>query len=633
MATALTGRTIAGSYKDLLQVYNGNQGIDSTLRRISDGEGTDGSALISTNKFQVRPASNGTDTFEVVNSSGSVIFQINTTSNKVTLPSGVTIEGDGSALTGIVSTGTGGSSATGNLEVQADSDASGSGDIIFKIGTKEVARIPYSYASSLPTGVAGNYFIKTIADNWGNPKGGARLDGVDDNYTMTEDNKLTSDKFSVEAFVKFKSTAESHICQAQTFAVAGWRFYKVATANTIAFGASQDGGTFAATSTNAVELEKWYHLIGTYDGTTGKLYANSVGWASGVGTYIPPTTENLEIGRRSTVYSNMEVGFVRIYSRALTASEVTKLYNNGRPDLAELDYADKGASNTKIYQSNFSSDVDSWVINTNDDTSALTWDTDHINLAVTGVGTNSIYPRVLRTNFVTWANYKDKKFRVTLSYNVISGTCVLKNFRAGVNGNSLALNKTLTGSGTYTFEYTLTTVPTSSITSAFFDFDGTNLFSIDIDDININSIGCVAEYKGENFGAMGLIDSSGNGLHGTSSGNPIALSKKKDYYKTVSTTAVQLVNTQKAGTILKQVKIKNITGSALTASLSTLNTLIATTSANNTLLNAVSVGANETKIFNIGDSAYSYASALRSLYVISSVATSLEVTLIYEEIE
>jgi len=39
MAT-LTGQTIAGSYKDLLQVSNSNDGVDATARAVSDGEGT-----------------------------------------------------------------------------------------------------------------------------------------------------------------------------------------------------------------------------------------------------------------------------------------------------------------------------------------------------------------------------------------------------------------------------------------------------------------------------------------------------------------------------------------------------------------------------------------------------------------
>ena len=39
MAT-LTGKTIASTYKDLLQVSNSNSGIDGTKRAVSDGEAT-----------------------------------------------------------------------------------------------------------------------------------------------------------------------------------------------------------------------------------------------------------------------------------------------------------------------------------------------------------------------------------------------------------------------------------------------------------------------------------------------------------------------------------------------------------------------------------------------------------------
>jgi hypothetical protein len=56
MAT-LTGETIAGTYKDLLQVSNSNSGVDSTSRYISDGEGTDSVLSISTTKIGIGTAS------------------------------------------------------------------------------------------------------------------------------------------------------------------------------------------------------------------------------------------------------------------------------------------------------------------------------------------------------------------------------------------------------------------------------------------------------------------------------------------------------------------------------------------------------------------------------------------------
>jgi len=44
---ALTGKTPSATYKDLLQVSNSNSGVDTTMRPVSDGEGTDSALQIS----------------------------------------------------------------------------------------------------------------------------------------------------------------------------------------------------------------------------------------------------------------------------------------------------------------------------------------------------------------------------------------------------------------------------------------------------------------------------------------------------------------------------------------------------------------------------------------------------------
>ena len=45
--SSLENKKIKDSYKDLLQVSNENNGIDDTLRTISDGEGTTSSLKLS----------------------------------------------------------------------------------------------------------------------------------------------------------------------------------------------------------------------------------------------------------------------------------------------------------------------------------------------------------------------------------------------------------------------------------------------------------------------------------------------------------------------------------------------------------------------------------------------------------
>jgi hypothetical protein len=50
---ALTGQKPKDTYKDLLQVSNSNDGIDSTLRLVSDGGGTDSVLKLSTTAVTV----------------------------------------------------------------------------------------------------------------------------------------------------------------------------------------------------------------------------------------------------------------------------------------------------------------------------------------------------------------------------------------------------------------------------------------------------------------------------------------------------------------------------------------------------------------------------------------------------
>ena len=78
---ALTGNTIASTYKDLLQVSNSNSGVDGTLRSVEDGEGTASVLQISSSAVKV----GGTvdlDGAVTINESGAdVDFRVETTGN------------------------------------------------------------------------------------------------------------------------------------------------------------------------------------------------------------------------------------------------------------------------------------------------------------------------------------------------------------------------------------------------------------------------------------------------------------------------------------------------------------------------------------------------------------------------
>ena len=80
---ALTNKTIANSYKDLLQLDNSNNGLNAT-KDVKDGEGTASALKLGTNEAKVIPASAGTSTFLVENGSGQGLLKVNSSNNTVT---------------------------------------------------------------------------------------------------------------------------------------------------------------------------------------------------------------------------------------------------------------------------------------------------------------------------------------------------------------------------------------------------------------------------------------------------------------------------------------------------------------------------------------------------------------------
>ena len=94
MAT-LTGKLISNTYKDLLQVSNNNDGVDSTVRFVSDGEGTNSALKISNSEVETT----GKLTVGAnISASGKITGDSATIIGNVTAAS---YYGDGSNLTGI----------------------------------------------------------------------------------------------------------------------------------------------------------------------------------------------------------------------------------------------------------------------------------------------------------------------------------------------------------------------------------------------------------------------------------------------------------------------------------------------------------------------------------------------------
>jgi hypothetical protein len=89
-------------------------------------------------------------------------------------------------------------------------------------------------------------------------------------------------------------------------------------------------------ATNALTLNTWYHVAGSYDGDTMRIFINGVkvGQKPLKGTLVPATLLPPAIGRLSfitsgqTRYWNGKIDEVRVWGRALLASEILSRYND-----------------------------------------------------------------------------------------------------------------------------------------------------------------------------------------------------------------------------------------------------------------------------------------------------------------
>jgi hypothetical protein len=83
---SLTNKTIANTYKDLLQVDNSNNGVATTLKTVKSGNGTDSALKISDDQVQIQPNNdNFTGTLAVKNLSGGEILNCATNTGQVTI--------------------------------------------------------------------------------------------------------------------------------------------------------------------------------------------------------------------------------------------------------------------------------------------------------------------------------------------------------------------------------------------------------------------------------------------------------------------------------------------------------------------------------------------------------------------
>jgi uncharacterized protein (TIGR02145 family) len=109
--------------------------------------------------------------------------------------------------------------------------------------------------------------------------------------------------------------------------------YALSTVNGGEFLINNGGTPYTVDSSVNVSDGKWHHLVGTYDGTTMKIYVDGVNKGSSwfLSGSLPTQAGNMRIGADYETFPsnfwNGSLDDIRIYNRALSDAEVAQLYN------------------------------------------------------------------------------------------------------------------------------------------------------------------------------------------------------------------------------------------------------------------------------------------------------------------
>tara|TARA_B100000900_G_scaffold384694_1_gene373740 strand:- start:1272 stop:2045 length:774 start_codon:yes stop_codon:yes gene_type:complete len=186
-----------------------------------------------------------------------------------------------------------------------------------------------------------------VGSSFSNTKS-VRFDGVDDRVEINNTLGSGYAEISISTWVNYNNNVATsnqyHPIVAKigpsfghSFQLANMRSGSSSNAGELYFTVLTPDGSFTAFSGVVPSQNVWINVVGTYDGSNVKIYIDGVlkGTASATGN-INSNTEPLMLGDAGyggfSQFFNGAIDEVSIYSRGLTQSEVTSIYNGGAPN-------------------------------------------------------------------------------------------------------------------------------------------------------------------------------------------------------------------------------------------------------------------------------------------------------------
>jgi hypothetical protein len=219
----------------------------------------------------------------------------------------------------------------------------GQEDIDIPSGAVSLWLLNENAGTSADDSVGPNNGTLTNGPSWvsGHSGSAVSFDGVDDHVSVPHDASLTPTQITVSAWIK-ATHWKTEIWRGVVVAKDSWggssNGYDLRTGDNgkLSFVVGTSSGWTDASTDSLMATGQWYHIVGTYDGTTVRVYINGVerGSATGGGD-LSASSYPLNIGRcpyDTTRLFDGVIDEVAIFNRALTPSEIQTIYQYGYAD-------------------------------------------------------------------------------------------------------------------------------------------------------------------------------------------------------------------------------------------------------------------------------------------------------------
>ncbi|CAB4157744.1 Concanavalin A-like lectin/glucanases superfamily [uncultured Caudovirales phage] len=159
------------------------------------------------------------------------------------------------------------------------------------------------------------------------------FNGSSSNYTIANNTIFDTQTPTVEAWIKPSTLTQNGFIFEKGAVNTQYSLFIEGSSIVWRQASTAGGYTNLTTSTSAMTVNQWNHVVGTFESGSRKIYVNGVQVASDTQVQTLPVNasgETIGMYNSGGYYYNGSIGVVRVYNRVLTATEVSQNFQGLR---------------------------------------------------------------------------------------------------------------------------------------------------------------------------------------------------------------------------------------------------------------------------------------------------------------